>query len=133
MIDSHCHLNLEHFEDDAAFVGSSADDDRLTFQGRIEQLLHGNEEGVHVDMEIGAQFIIQCSVDRRLAFPLGFAMIARTWEASVHRRAVEIAEEKRRENRKKKSFARMRPWNQRRGRSKINRRLSPSSGRSTIG
>jgi hypothetical protein len=39
--------------DYAALVALSADYDGLAFQGGIEELFHGDEEGVHVDVEDG--------------------------------------------------------------------------------
>jgi hypothetical protein len=39
--------------DDTALVGASADDDGLALEGRIEEFLDGDEEGVHVEMEAG--------------------------------------------------------------------------------
>ena len=41
--------------DDAALVALPADDDRLAFQRRVEEFFHGDEEGVHVDVEDGAR------------------------------------------------------------------------------
>src|SRR5690242_17736446 len=38
--------------DYAALIGSSADDHRLAFKRRIEQLLDGHEKRVHVEMEV---------------------------------------------------------------------------------
>jgi hypothetical protein len=40
----------------AALVGAAADDDGLAFEGRVVELFHGNEEGVHVDVEEGAHW-----------------------------------------------------------------------------
>ena len=41
--------------DDAAFVALSADDDGFAFQRGIVKFFHGNEEGVHIDVEDGAR------------------------------------------------------------------------------
>ena len=40
--------------DDAALVGPAADDHGLAFERGIEELFHGHEERVHVDVEVGA-------------------------------------------------------------------------------
>jgi hypothetical protein len=39
---------------DTAFVGPSADDDGLAFEGRVEELFHRDEEGIHIDVEVGS-------------------------------------------------------------------------------
>src|SRR5215471_6502930 len=44
--------------DDAALIGLAADHDGLADEGGIGQFFHGDEEGVHVDVEVGAH----CSV-----------------------------------------------------------------------
>ena len=38
--------------DDAALVGAASDDHGLAFERGIEELFHGHEEGVHVDVEV---------------------------------------------------------------------------------
>ena len=43
--------------DHPALVRPSADHDRLAFQRRVEQLFHGHEERVHVDMEVSLHSI----------------------------------------------------------------------------
>ena len=40
--------------DDSAFVALASDDDGLAFERGIVELFHGDEEGVHVDVEDGA-------------------------------------------------------------------------------
>ncbi len=39
--------------DNAALVGLPADDHGLAFERRVEELFDGDEEGVHVDVEVG--------------------------------------------------------------------------------
>ena len=41
--------------DDAALVALPANDDSFAFQRGIEELFHGDEEGVHIDVEDGAR------------------------------------------------------------------------------
>ena len=43
--------------DDAALIGLSADDHGLAFERRVEELFDGDEEGVHVDVEVGLHCI----------------------------------------------------------------------------
>ena len=46
-------VSVDVDDDDAALVGLSTDNDGLAFEGRVEELFDGNEEGVHVDVEVG--------------------------------------------------------------------------------
>jgi hypothetical protein len=39
--------------DDAALIGLSTDDHGLAFERRVEEFFDGDEEGVHVDVEVG--------------------------------------------------------------------------------
>src|ERR1035438_1807399 len=43
--------------DDAALIGLAAAHDRFAFERVVEEFFDGDEEGVHVDVEVGAHFM----------------------------------------------------------------------------
>ena len=64
----HCHLAPSGLElagcvgrcrYDAALVSLAADHHGFADERRVEELFHGDEEGVHVDVEVGGHFLMR--------------------------------------------------------------------------
>jgi hypothetical protein len=45
--------------DHSTLVGAAADHDRLAFERRVEELFHGDKEGVHIDVEVDPRGFLQ--------------------------------------------------------------------------
>ena len=64
-VDSELARGIGRGRDDAALVGLSADDDGLADERGVEELFDGDEEGVHVDVEVGLHWGLGHQMTRR--------------------------------------------------------------------
>src|ERR1700722_12700382 len=66
-VDAELSRGIGRGRDDATLVGLSTDDDGLSLERRVEELFDGDEECVHVDVEIG----LHCGTDSKFKYDRG--------------------------------------------------------------